>query len=69
MVSNVPLAGSERRAFWMYWSSTTTSYLGDGIRFVALPLLAATLTSSPAQVASVTLAAGLPWPLFGLKPP
>jgi MFS family permease len=66
VVSNVPLAVSERRAFWLYWSSTTTSYLGDGIRFVALPLLAATLTSSPAQVASVTLAAGLPWPLFGL---
>jgi hypothetical protein len=36
------------------------------MRFVALPLLAITLTSSPAQVASVTVAAGLPWPLFGL---
>jgi hypothetical protein len=54
------------RAFWLYWASTTSSYLGDGMRFVALPLLAATLTSSPAQVASVTVAAGLPWPLFGL---
>jgi hypothetical protein len=42
------------------------SYLGDGVRFVALPLLAATLTSSPARVASVTVAAGLSWPLFGL---
>jgi len=66
MVSDIPVATSERRAFWMYWTSTTVSYLGDGIRFVALPLLAATLTSSPAQVASVALAAGLPWPLFGL---
>lgn len=66
MVSDIPVATSERRAFWMYWTSTTISYLGDGIRFVALPLLAATLTSSPAQVASVALAAGLPWPLFGL---
>src|SRR5690348_1534379 len=66
MVSDIPVATSERRAFWMYWTSTTISYLGDGIRFVALPLLAATLTSSPAQVASVAVAAGLPWPLFGL---
>jgi hypothetical protein len=62
----VPVAAAERRAFWLYWASTTTSYLGDGIRFVALPLLAATLTSSPAQVASIALAAGLPWPIFGL---
>jgi MFS family permease len=62
----VPVAAAERRAFWLYWASTTTSYLGDGIRFVALPLLAATLTSSPAQVASIALAAGLPWPMFGL---
>jgi len=60
------VTAAERRAFWLYWASTTTSYLGDGIRFVALPLLAATLTSSPAQVASITLAAGLPWPIFGL---
>jgi MFS family permease len=50
----------------MYWTSTTVSYFGDGIRFVALPLLAVTLTSSPARVAAVSLAAGLPWPLFGL---
>ncbi len=62
----MPVAAAERRAFWLYWASTTTSYLGDGIRFVALPLLAATLTSSPAQVASIALAAGLPWPIFGL---
>ena len=62
----MPVTVAERRAFWLYWASTTTSYLGDGIRFVALPLLAATLTSSPAQVASITLAAGLPWPIFGL---
>jgi MFS family permease len=66
MISNAPVAASDRRAFWMYWAPTTVSYFGDGIRFAALPLLAATLTSSPARVASVTVAAGLPWPLFGL---
>jgi hypothetical protein len=66
MDRNAAGAAYELRAFWLYWASTTISYLGDGMRFVALPLLAITLTSSPAQVASVTVAAGLPWPLFGL---
>jgi hypothetical protein len=66
MSSSIAGPAAPARAFWRYWASTTGSYLGDGLRFVALPLLAATLTSSPAQVASVTVAAGLPWPLFGL---
>lgn len=56
----------ENRGFWLYWSSTTMSYLGDGARFVAIPLLAAMLTSSPARVGLVSVMAGLPWPLFGL---
>jgi MFS family permease len=66
MSPNAPGADYELRAFWLYWASTTISYLGDGMRFVALPLLAITLTSSPARVASVMVAAGLPWPLLGL---
>jgi hypothetical protein len=66
MNRNAAGAAYELRAFWLYWASTTISYLGDGMRFVALPLLAITLTSSPARVASVMVAAGLPWPLFGL---
>lgn len=52
--------------FALYWSSATVSYVGDGVRFAALPLLAATLTSSPAGVASIAVAAGLPWLFFGL---
>lgn len=66
MAAGAPGPAAQLRAFWRYWASTTSSYLGDGMRFVALPLLAATLTSSPARVASVTVAAGLPWPLLGL---
>jgi hypothetical protein len=66
MTSGAWKAPRAMSAFWLYWMSTTLSYLGDGARFVAIPLLAATLTSSPAQVASVALAAGLPWPLLGL---
>jgi MFS family permease len=52
--------------FGLYWSSATVSYLGDGVRFAALPLLAASLSSSPADVALVSVAVGLPWLLFGL---
>jgi MFS family permease len=52
--------------FGLYWSSATASYLGDGVRFAALPLLAASLSPSPADVALVSVAVGLPWLLFGL---
>jgi MFS family permease len=57
----------ERRSpFLLYWTSATCSYLGDGVRVTALPLLAASLSSSPSQVAAVSAAAGLPWLVFGL---
>ena len=42
------------------------STLGDGLRYVAFPLLAAGLTTDPRAVASVFVAGYLPWPLFGL---
>lgn len=43
-----------------------TANLADGILWVAFPLLAATVTNSPAAVAGVTFLAGLPWLLFVL---
>lgn len=49
-----------------YWLSATSSYLGDGVRVTAIPLLAASLSSSPGRVAAVSAAATLPWLLFGL---
>jgi MFS family permease len=52
--------------FSLYWTSATCSYLGDGLRVTALPLLAASLSASPNGVAAVSAAAGLPWLLFGL---
>lgn len=54
------------RPFWLLWSSTTASSLGDGIRYVAFPLLAAGLSRDPRAVALVSVAGFLPWPLFGL---
>lgn len=40
------------------------SNTGDGIRLAALPLLAATLTSSPLLISAVTAAQYLPWVTF-----
>jgi MFS family permease len=40
--------------------------LGDGVVISAFPLLAASLSSSPQAVAGMTVAATLPWLLFGL---
>lgn len=52
--------------FALFWTSASVSYLGDGVRFVALPLLAASLSTSPGEVAAIAVAGGLPWALFGL---
>ena len=42
------------------------SNLGDGLRAVALPLLAVTLTRDPVLVSGLVVAAYLPWVVFGL---
>ena len=42
------------------------SNLGDGLRVVALPLLAVTLTADPLLVSGLVAAGYLPWVLFGL---
>ncbi|MFE9247977.1 MFS transporter [Streptomyces sp. NPDC007088] len=49
------------RDFSLVWASVAASGLGDGVRFVALPLLAARLTDDPRQLAAVALAEQLPW--------
>jgi predicted MFS family arabinose efflux permease len=55
-----------RRGFWTLWSASAVSSLGDGMRNVAFPLLAASLTRNPSAIATVFAAGFLPWPLFGL---
>lgn len=49
------------RRFWALWAASTFSGMGDGLNYVALPLLAATLTHSPMRVAAVLFVARLPW--------
>ena len=52
-----PLPASFHRLI-LAWAGSLT---GDGLRIVALPLLAATVDSSPGAVAAVAVAATLPW--------
>ncbi len=46
--------------YWRLWSASTVSALGDGLRRVALPLLAVHLTRDPRQVALVAAAVTVP---------
>ncbi len=53
------------RDYWLLWTGSGLSNLGDGIRLTALPLLAATLTRDPLAVSAVLAATTAPWILFG----
>jgi len=49
------------RKFWLHFSASTTSNLGDGLVGAAAPLLALTLTDDPRLLSAVAFAAMLPW--------
>ena len=51
-------------AFKALYYGSLISNTGDGIRLAALPLLAASLTSSPFLISTVTAAQYLPWATF-----
>jgi len=54
------------RPFQILWSSSSVSTLGDGVRLVALPLLAASITRSPIGIAAVSISGQIPWILTSL---
>jgi len=58
--------GKLGRPFWIVWSASAVSTLGDGLRYIAFPLLAAGLSTDPRAVAVVFVAGYLAWPVFGL---
>jgi MFS family permease len=64
--SSPPAAPSLGPNYRRLWSSAAVSNLADGVFWVALPLIAITLTTSPALVAGVAIAARLPWMFFVL---
>jgi len=55
------VATARRRAFGVVSLAAGISNLGDGIRIVAMPLLATRLTSNPVEIAVVGAGAQLPW--------
>jgi MFS family permease len=64
-----PRAGRRRgtplpRNFRLLWAATALSNLGDGLRLVALPLLATSVTDDPRLIAGVVVAQRLPWLFF-----
>ncbi|MGY4645229.1 MFS transporter [Cellulomonas sp. URHB0016] len=54
------------RAFAAHLTSSGLANLGDGVLQTGAPLVALTLTRSPAQIALLTAAAWLPWLVGGL---
>lgn len=53
--------------FQWLWTASSSGALGDGITLSVLPLLMASLTRDPMIIASLQVAAALPWILFGLQ--
>ena len=60
------LGGGLNGNFWKLWGSSVTANLADGITAIGIPLIALTLTRSPAEIAAVTVAAQVPMLLLGL---
>ena len=58
--------GGLGREYAKLFAARTFSNLGDGMTLVAGPLLAATLTRDPLQIAGLAFAQRLPWLLFAL---
>lgn len=53
-------------AYWRQWSASAISNLGDGINFVAMPLLALSLTTDERLLALTTFATFVPWLVLAL---
>jgi MFS family permease len=63
------MPGTDRkpgRGFGKLWAAAAVSGLGDGVTQIAGPLLAVSITRSPALVAGLMVAQQLPWMLFAL---
>ena len=52
--------------YWRQWWASSVSNLGDGINFVAMPLLALSLTDDTRLLALTTFAVFAPWLLLGI---
>jgi MFS family permease len=52
--------------YWRQWTASAISNLGDGVNFVAMPLLALSLTDDERLLALTTLATFVPWLFLAL---
>ena len=53
-------------AYWRQWTASAISNLGDGVNFVAMPLLALSLTDDERLLSLTTFATFLPWLFLAL---
>ena len=60
------MSGRLSKDYWLLWSGSAVSNLGDGVRLAALPLLAATITRDPFPISLVTAITIAPWLLMGV---
>jgi MFS family permease len=58
--------GGDGQKFGALWTASTLSTLGDGITGIAAPLLVASLTRDPIEVAGLLIAEQLAWMVFAL---
>jgi MFS family permease len=54
------------KPYWVLWTAGAISFLGDGITFGALPLLAASMSRDPRIVSLTEAVTGIGWLLLGL---
>ncbi|WP_132209008.1 MFS transporter [Kribbella steppae] len=54
------------KPYWVLWTAGAISFLGDGITFGALPLLAASMSRDPRVVSLTEAVTGIGWLLLGL---
>jgi MFS family permease len=66
LTGRIAAVADDRRRFRLHWFQSGASNLADGVVRLALPLLAARSTESPALVAGAAFALMAPWLLFSL---
>ncbi len=64
--NRAPRRGSLGPNFTKLLAAATISSAGDGVTFIAAPLLAATITRDPRQIAGIETAVTLPWLFLSL---
>lgn len=62
-----PARAESRQSFSLLWLAATAGYFAGWIMKLALPIVAARMTTSPLLVSGMTFALTAPWLLFGLQ--